>query len=153
MEQASPLIPFHQPFLGGSELDYVRESIASRSWQGDGSFSKKCSSLLQTLTGARCLLTPSGTHALELGMKVFDFEPGSEVILPSFTFPSTANAVINAGLKPVFAEIRRDVRVSERGAEPRRMRRVCKLAVRPDAQAFLLDTAPNAFEHAGRECA
>src|SRR3990167_5248391 len=103
-----PRVPYSQPFLTGKEESFLKETMRSCQWAGDGPFSKKCTEVLNQLTGKSVFLTASGTQSLELAMMALDLETGSEVILPSFTFTSTANAVVNFGLKPVFVDIRRD---------------------------------------------
>lgn len=103
-----PLIPFCKPYLTGKEEIYLKEAVTGREWAGDGPFSRRSTQLLSRLAGKPVYLTSSGTHALELAVMALNLEPGSEVILPSFTFSSTANAVVNVGLKPVFVDIRRD---------------------------------------------
>lgn len=101
-------IPFFRPHLTGREEAYLREATASLRWQGDDPFSKKCAALLESWTKCPAYLTPSGTSALELAALSLGFNPGDEVILPSYTFASTANAVVAANLKPVFIDIRPD---------------------------------------------
>ncbi len=96
------------PYLTGLELKFLEESVALGNWAGDGPFSEKCCALLSELTGSPVFLTPSGTHALELGLMSLNLAPGDEVILPSYTFVSTANALVINGLKPVFVDIRSD---------------------------------------------
>jgi len=103
------LIPFNRPFLAGRELEYVRQAIASGHTSGDGNFSRRCHELLETLLDApRVLLTTSCTHALEIAAILLDFRDGEEVIIPSFTFVSTASAFVMHGARPVFADIRPD---------------------------------------------
>lgn len=104
----SHLIPFFKPYLTGREIHYLQESLAGLSWAGDGPFSKKCSALLTQMTAKPVLLTPSGTAALELALMTLNLKPGDEVILPSFTFVSTATAVVQMGLVPIFVDIRSD---------------------------------------------
>ena len=102
-------IPFNRPGLAGNELRYIQESVASGRISGDGVFTEKCRRLLEELLGARqVLLTTSCTTALELAALLLDLGPGDEVIMPSFTFVSTANAVVLRGARPVFADIRPD---------------------------------------------
>jgi dTDP-4-amino-4,6-dideoxygalactose transaminase len=102
-------IPFNKPLVTGRELDYVSEAIRSGKIAGDGPFTKRCAELLEERFGIkRVLMTPSCTAALELAALLCDLEPGDEVILPSFTFVSTANAVVRVGARPVFVEIRPD---------------------------------------------
>ncbi len=103
------MIPFNiPPVCPGSEAA-VREAIASHKICGDGEFTKKCHAWLEEKTGAeRALLTTSGTHALEMAAILCDLEPGDEVILPSYTFSSTANAFVLVGARLVFVDIRPD---------------------------------------------
>lgn len=103
------MIPFNvPPFCPQSEV-CVHEAIASHKICGDGEFTKKCHAWLRDRTGAAdVLLTTSGTHALEMAALLSGLEPGDEVILPSYTFSSTANAFVLAGAKLVFVDIRPD---------------------------------------------
>lgn len=99
-------IPFNKPFLSGDELRNIEEAVRLGHSSGDGSFTNRCQSLLEELLGApRVLLTTSCTDALELAALLLELEPGDEVILPSYTFVSTANAFVIHGGKPVFADI------------------------------------------------
>lgn len=102
-------IPFNKAPVLGSEIDYIRQAIDSRSLCGDSEFSKRCEALLEEMTSShRALMTPSCTAALELSAILIDIKPGDEVILPSFTFVSTANAYALRGAKLVFVDIERD---------------------------------------------
>lgn len=102
-------IPFNRPFLAGREFDYMREALERRHISGDGFFTRQCHALLEELLGARkALLTTSGTHALDMAALLLEIQPGDEVIVPSFTFVSTANAFVLRGARPVFADIRPD---------------------------------------------
>ena len=102
-------IPFNRPGLAGNELRYIQESVESGRISGDGVFTDKCRRLLEELLGAhRVLLTTSCTTALEMAALLLDLGPGDEVIMPSFTFVSTANAVVLRGARPVFVDIRPD---------------------------------------------
>src|SRR5512138_3874388 len=101
-------IPFNRPSLLGRELEYIRDAVEQGQISGDGPYTKKCHALLEQLLGSRCLLTTSATHALDLAALLLDLAPGDEVILPSFTFVSTANAVVLRGARPVFADVRED---------------------------------------------
>jgi len=102
-------IPFNWPALVGRELEYVAQAAASGHLAGDGPFTRKCEAFLQQHTGAgRALLTTSCTHALEMSALLADVQPGDEVIVPSFTFVSSANAFVMRGARPVFADIRPD---------------------------------------------
>jgi dTDP-4-amino-4,6-dideoxygalactose transaminase len=102
-------IPFNRPVLAGHELDYIRKAIAAGQLAGDGMFTERCQLWLARFVGARAvLLTHSCTAALEMAAILIGIEPGDEVIMPSFTFVSTANAVALRGGVPVFVDIRRD---------------------------------------------
>jgi dTDP-4-amino-4,6-dideoxygalactose transaminase len=102
-------IPFNRPVAVGNELQYMTEALANEKLSGDGPFTKKCHALLEQELGVhKVLLTTSCSHALEMMPILLDFQPGDEVILPSFTFVSTVNAFILRGAKPVFADIRPD---------------------------------------------
>ncbi len=102
-------IPFNRPSLAGNEQAYVAEALASGQFSGDGVFTKKCHAFFEKELGVpKALLTTSCTHALEMAALLLDIKPGDEVIVPSFTFVSTANAFVLRGAKPVFADIRTD---------------------------------------------
>jgi len=102
-------IPFNRPCFAGRELVYITEAIANGQISGDGLFTGKCHAWLeQTLGVAKVLLTTSCTHALEMAALLLDFQPGDEVIVPSFTFVSTINAFVLRGARPTFIDIRPD---------------------------------------------
>ncbi|MGK2857232.1 MAG: dTDP-4-amino-4,6-dideoxygalactose transaminase [Thermoanaerobaculia bacterium] len=102
-------IPFNKPFLTGRELDYIQQSVDAGHISGDGAFTRKCESLLEEILGARrVLLTTSCTDALELTALLLRLGPEDEVVVPSFTFVSTANAYALRGATPVFADVRPD---------------------------------------------
>ena len=102
-------IPFNRPCLVGSEYKCIQEAIANGHASGDGPFTRKCHELLEReLQACKVLLTPSCTHALEMAAILLDCGPGDEIILPSFTFVSTANAFALRGARIVFADIRPD---------------------------------------------
>ena len=102
-------IPFNKPFLVGKELYYIAQAILSGHSAGDGMFTKKCQKLMEEKFGAkRILLTNSCTAALEMAAILCQIEPGDEVILPSFTFVSTANAFYLRGAKISFVDIEKD---------------------------------------------
>jgi dTDP-4-amino-4,6-dideoxygalactose transaminase len=102
-------IPFNVPLVGGRELEYIREAIDNRHLAGNGAFTARCHSWLQEqLAVDRVLLTHSCTAALEMAAILSDVGPGDEVIMPSFTFVSTANAFVLRGATPVFVDIRED---------------------------------------------
>lgn len=103
------MIYFNKPPYVGKEKDYIAEAIASNKICGDGAFTQKCHKLLEDMTGSqKVLLTTSGSHSLEMAALLCGLKPGDEVILPSFTFSSTANAFALVGAKLVFVDIRPD---------------------------------------------
>jgi dTDP-4-amino-4,6-dideoxygalactose transaminase len=104
------LQPFNRPPIAGSELDYLKEVIEARSFSGNGTFTERCHRALGTMLGGagEVLLTQSCTAALEMAAMLADLGPGDEAIMPSFTFVSTANAVVLRGASPVFVDIRPD---------------------------------------------
>jgi dTDP-4-amino-4,6-dideoxygalactose transaminase len=103
------MIPFNKPYMTGKELWYIAQAHAKGHLAGDGSFSKLCSTWLQARTGAhKALLTHSCTAALEMAALLADIQPGDEIIMPSYTFVSTANAFVLRGGVPVFVDIRPD---------------------------------------------
>jgi len=102
-------IPFNRPVIVGREMDYVAAAVAGGHASGDGPFTRRAQTMLeQRYAVQRALLTTSCTAALELAALLCDLGPGDEVILPSFTFVSTANAVVRCGATPVFVDIRPD---------------------------------------------
>ena len=104
-----PELPFNRPYRTGAEPELVLEALNGGWTGGNGPFSGRCERLLVEQTGARAaLLTPSCTGALEMAAVLADVGPGDEVIVPSFTFVSTANAFVLRGATPVFVEIAPD---------------------------------------------
>jgi dTDP-4-amino-4,6-dideoxygalactose transaminase len=104
-----PKIPFNKPFVTGREIEYIASAINNRNIAADGFFTRGCAGFLEhRFAIPRVLMTPSCTSALELAAMLCDLKPGDEVIMPSFTFVSTANAVVRGGAKPVFVDIRSD---------------------------------------------
>ena len=102
-------IPFNRPFMTGKELWYISQAHANGHLAGDGEFTKRCSVWLEDLTGCqKALLTHSCTAALEMAAILADIQPGDEVIMPAYTFVSTANAFVLRGGVPVFVDIRPD---------------------------------------------
>jgi dTDP-4-amino-4,6-dideoxygalactose transaminase len=102
-------IPFNKPSFTGSELEYIRHAIELGRISGDGQFTLKCHRFIEReLSVPKVLLTTSCTHALEMSALLLDVGPGDEVIIPSFTFVSCANAFALRGARPVFADIRPD---------------------------------------------
>ncbi|MDO4176977.1 MAG: dTDP-4-amino-4,6-dideoxygalactose transaminase [Bacillota bacterium] len=105
------MISFNVPPYMGKETEYMKEAIAGHKICGDGPFTKKCNQWIIDKTGTtQALLTTSCTQALELAAILADIQPGDEVILPSFTFVSTANAFVMRGAKLVFVDIRPDTK-------------------------------------------
>lgn len=103
------MIPFNVPPCVGDEIDYVKQAIDSHKICGDGAFTKKCNAWMEERFAAqKVLLTTSGTTALDMAMLLCGLQPGDEVILPSYTFSSTATAAVLAGAKLVFVDIRPD---------------------------------------------
>src|SRR6195952_1070341 len=117
-------IPFSRPFSTGREQAAIAHAIATHELAGDGAITKRCHHLLEReLHTHKALLTTSCTHALEMAALLLDLKPGDEVIVPSFTFVSTANAFALRGAKPVFIDIRADTlnideRLIERAITP-----------------------------------
>lgn len=103
------MIHFNIPPFVGKELDYVKKAIDNKKICGDGEFTKLCNKWLEDNTGTKkALLTTSCTHALEMAAILCDIKPGDEVIMPSYTFVSTADAFVSRGAKVVFVDIRPD---------------------------------------------
>ncbi len=103
------MIPFNKPYMTGKELWHIAQAHANGHLAGDGSFTKQCSRWLESRTGAgKALLTHSCTAGLEMAAMLADLKPGDEVIMPSYTFVSTANAFVLRGAVPVFVDIRAD---------------------------------------------
>ena len=99
-------IPFNKPFISGKELYYIANSVMQGQISGNGYYTKACEQFLQSLTHCeRILMTNSCTAALEMACMLIDLKSGDEVIMPSFTFVSTANAVVLRGATPVFCDI------------------------------------------------
>ena len=100
------MINFNVPPIVGTEIDYIRQAIENHKICGDGSFTKQCSKWIEENTGtAKTLLTTSCTHATEMAAILLDIKPGDEVIMPSYTFVSTADAFVLRGAKAVFVDI------------------------------------------------
>ena len=120
-----PMIPFNRPYMTGKELAFIEKAHMNCMLAGDGPFTKVCHDWLERKTGAKkALLTHSCTAALEMAAILADIRPGDEVIMPSFTFVSTANAFVLRGAVPVFVDIRPDTLnidegVIERAITPR----------------------------------
>jgi dTDP-4-amino-4,6-dideoxygalactose transaminase len=106
---ASEFIPFNRPYVTGKEQANIEEALRSHHLSGDGAFTRRCHQWLEERTGcARALLTHSCTSALDLAAILLDLKSGDEIIMPSFTFVSTANAFVLRGAIPVFVDIRGD---------------------------------------------
>ncbi len=102
-------IPFNRPCVVAESADFARQALASAVHSGDGPFTKRCQTLLEAELGVpKVLMTTSCTHALEMAALLLNIAPGDEVIMPSFTFVSTANAFALRGAKIIFADVRPD---------------------------------------------
>lgn len=102
-------IPFNKAYIAGRELYYIAQAVANGDLKGDGQFTKKCSSwFVEKMKAQACLLTHSCTAAIEMAAILLELKEGDEVIMPSFTFTSTANAFLLRGVKPRFVDIRPD---------------------------------------------
>lgn len=103
------MIVFNVPPFTGNEMKYIEQAVAAQKICGDGQFTKKCNEWIENKTGCnKALLTTSCTHATELAALLADIQPGDEVIMPSYTFVSTADAFVLRGAVPVFVDIRPD---------------------------------------------
>src|SRR3989441_8413772 len=133
-------LPFNRPFVIGKEFDYIREAFAYGHLSGNGPFTQRCQAWLEQQVGChRALLTHSCTAALEMAAILADIQPGDEVIMPSFTFVSTANAFVLRGGVPVFVDIREDtLNIDER---------LIEAAITPRTRAIVL------VHYAGVACA
>lgn len=102
-------IPFNRPHLAGPELEYIRQAVAAGKLSGNGVFTQRCQQFFERQYGIhKALLTTSGTDALEMAALLLNIQPGDEVIVPSYTFTSTANAFVLRGARIVFADSRPD---------------------------------------------
>jgi dTDP-4-amino-4,6-dideoxygalactose transaminase len=102
-------IPFNKPYLTGKEAHYIYDAVYTRKLCGNGKYTQKCQKWFEEAYGfGKCLLTTSCTDALEMAAILIDMQPGDEVIVPSYTFVSTANAFVLRGAKLVFADSRKD---------------------------------------------
>ena len=112
-------IPFNRATLAGREWSYIKQTLRNGHISGDGPFTKKCERELEQELGVpRALLTTSCTHALEMAAVLLNLRPNDEIILPTFTFVSTANAFVLRGARPVFVDIRKDtLNIDERAIE------------------------------------
>ncbi|MEI7701137.1 MAG: dTDP-4-amino-4,6-dideoxygalactose transaminase [Planctomycetia bacterium] len=100
-------IPFNKPFIAGKELYYIAQAVTMGNLSGDGHFTKKCAQIMQErFRTPKVLMTPSCTASLEMAAQLCDAGPGDEVIMPSYTFVSTASAFVRMGATPVFVDIR-----------------------------------------------
>lgn len=122
--------PFNRPYVGASAIDHLKTVLESNHLSGDGPYTERCHAWLEQATGAKkALLTHSCTAALEMAALLADLVPGDEVIMPSYTFVSTANAFVLRGAVPVFVDIRKDtLNIDEKlieGAITQRTRAIC----------------------------
>lgn len=103
------MIPFNIPYLTGKETEFIQDSLQNHHYSGDGAYTKKCHDFFETqMPNSKALLTTSCTSALEMAAMLCNLKEGDEVIMPSYTFVSTANAFYRLGAKPVFCDIRPD---------------------------------------------
>lgn len=103
------MISFNVPPYTGKEMEYIKQAVENQKICGDGPFTKKCNEWIEKKTGTtKCLLTPSCTQATELAALLADIKEGDEIIMPAYTFVSTADAFVLRGAKPVFVDIRPD---------------------------------------------
>ena len=103
------MISFNIPPFTGDEFKYIEQAVKNNKISGDGAFTKKCNAWLEkNFSAQKVLLTTSGTSALDMAMLLCKFKPGDEVILPSYTFSSTATSILVGGATPVFVDIRPD---------------------------------------------
>ncbi|AWI25076.1 dTDP-4-amino-4,6-dideoxygalactose transaminase [Flavobacterium pallidum] len=103
------MLPFNKPYFTGNETKYIEDAVSSGKISGNGDYTKKCQAFFEQHYGfKKCLLTTSCTDALEMAAILIDIQPGDEVIMPSYTFVSTANAFVLRGAKIVFADSRKD---------------------------------------------
>lgn len=116
-----PKVPFNKPFITGKEIEYIASAISNGGIAADGHFTRRCAELLaDRFSIPKVLMTSSCTAALEMAAMLCDLKAGDEVIMPSFTFVSTANAVVRAEAKPVFVDVRTDtLNIDERLIEER----------------------------------
>lgn len=109
IKAAPARIPFNKPFVAGAELYHIARAVTLGNISGDGHFTERCCQVLQQRFGiGKTLMTPSCTSALEMAAQLCDLGSGDEVIMPSYTFVSTANAVVRVGATPVFVDVRTD---------------------------------------------
>lgn len=113
------MIHFNVPPCTGDEAAYISQAIANHKICGDGEFTRRCTGFLERLySGSKVLLTTSGTSALEMAAVLCGIQPGDEVIMPSYTFCSTADAFVQRGARIVFVDIRPDtMNIDERKIE------------------------------------
>ncbi len=125
------MIAFNVPPFVGDELKYIEQTVKSRKISGDGSFTKKCNAWLENnFRAQKVLLTTSGTSALDMAMLLCKFKAGDEVILPSYTFSSTATSILVGGGVPVFVDIRPDtMNIDEHKIEAAITERTCAIVV------------------------
>lgn len=103
------MIPFNRPSFGGREIEYLTQAVVGGHTSGNGAFTKRAEAMLSEMhDGRSALLTTSCTHALEMAARLLDLQPDDEVIVPAYTFVSTASAFMWNGARPVFADIRPD---------------------------------------------
>lgn len=102
-------IPFNRPYLAGPELEYIRQAVVAGKLSGNGQFTQRCQQFFEQRYGiAKTLLTTSGTDALEMAALLLNIQPGDEILVPSYTFTSTANAFVLRGARIIFVDSRPD---------------------------------------------
>lgn len=128
-------ILFNRPYMTGKELSYITEAKTGNMLAGDGPFTKRCHQWIEQSTGCnKALLTHSCTASLEIAALLLDIRPGDEIIMPSYTFVSTANAFVLRGGVPVFVDIRADTLNLDEN--------LIEAAITPEPQRSFLFTMP-----------
>ena len=124
------VIPFNSPYVTGKEISYINQVLLDKELAGGGAFTERCQEFLESkLDVKKVLLTHSCTAALEMAAMLLDIQPGDEIIMPSYTFVSTANAFVIRGGVPVFVDIRKDtLNIDER---------LIEMAITPCTKAIL----------------
>lgn len=103
------MIPFNKPYITNKEIEYIKDALSKGRISGDGYYTNKCNEFIEnTFRTKKALLTTSCSSALDMAALLLDLKEGDEVIMPSYTFVSTANAVVLRGAKPIFADIQED---------------------------------------------
>ena len=146
-------IRFNIPTLTGKENTYILQALKSVKISGDGEFSKKCQSWFEDHLGCpKVFLTPSCTAALEMSAILLDIKPGDEVIMPSYTFVSTANAFVLRGAKIIFIDIRPDTMNIDENLIESAITSKTKAIVRNAAPRRIVLVSGHAFPRKLRPC-